>query len=98
MTTLGHEARCAYDGPSTLELARSFHPDVALLDLGLPVMDGYELAARLREMTSPTPRLVAVTGYGQPADRERTQSVGFDAHLVEPLDVAWLSRVLDELT
>jgi signal transduction histidine kinase/ActR/RegA family two-component response regulator len=78
----------AHDGPETLRVAGEFAPDVALLDIGLPVMDGYELAGRLRG----TPRgerihLVAVTGYGQESDRRRAAEAGFDAHLVKPVDI-----------
>jgi CheY-like chemotaxis protein len=69
---------------------------VALLDIGLPVMDGYELAARLRaEMELGQLRLVAITGYGQDADKARARDAGFDEHLVKPVD---LDRVLDVVT
>jgi signal transduction histidine kinase/CheY-like chemotaxis protein len=82
----GHTAEVALDGPTALDLAQHFHPDVAVLDLGLPVMDGYELARRLRER-SPALRLIALTGYGQRSDRERTRAAGFDAHLVKPVAI-----------
>jgi signal transduction histidine kinase len=91
----GHETRVALSGPEALETVETFGPDVALLDLGLPGMDGYQLAARLRA----TPRLegvrlVALTGYGRSEDRERTQAAGFDDHLVKPVDLAALARAL----
>jgi CheY-like chemotaxis protein len=71
---------------------------VALLDLGMPVMDGYELAIQLRGQPGwRTVRLVAVTGYGQPSDRERTQAAGFDAHLVKPVDVSGVDQQIRAL-
>jgi PAS domain S-box-containing protein len=86
LTRLGHEAAVAHDGVAALELARSFRPDVALLDIGLPVMDGYELARRLREQRGPGElRLIAITGYGQETDRARSREAGFDHHLVKPI-------------
>jgi PAS domain S-box-containing protein len=82
----GHEVRVAYDGPGALEVAAAFEPEVALLDIGLPVMNGYELAHRLRERGVRC-HLVAVTGYGQEADRIRAREHGFDAHVVKPVDL-----------
>ncbi|MBA3455760.1 MAG: response regulator, partial [Deltaproteobacteria bacterium] len=69
-----------------LDVARTFHPQVALLDIGLPVMDGYEVARQLRtlELGGGRIRLIAVTGYGQDADRVRTTEAGFDAHVIKP--------------
>ncbi len=97
---LGYEVEVAYDGPSALERAAAFGPDIALLDIGLPVMDGYELAERLREHRSEPGafRLVAVTGYGQEKDRARAAAAGFDRHLVKPVDLLNLRRVLEELS
>ena len=83
----GHTAREAFDGPSALKILESFDADVALLDLGLPAMDGYELASRIAAV-KPSIRLVALTGYGQESDRERTRSAGFHEHLVKPIDIA----------
>ncbi|MEJ7601716.1 MAG: ATP-binding protein [Kofleriaceae bacterium] len=95
---LGHETRVAYDGPTALKIARTFEPDLALLDLGLPAMDGYELARRLREIDALSAlRLIAVTGYGQPSDRRRTQEAGFAAHLVKPVDMRALASLIDQL-
>jgi signal transduction histidine kinase len=84
----GHDVAVAHDGPSALEVAESFRPEVVLLDIGLPGIDGYEVARRLRadEMSSAV-RLVALTGYGQPADRARAMQAGFDEHLVKPADL-----------
>jgi PAS domain S-box-containing protein len=85
----GHRVCVAYDGPSALRAAAVEPPDVALLDIGLPVMDGYELASRLRELpVLENLALVAVTGYGQESDRTRSRAAGFDAHLVKPVDLA----------
>jgi CheY-like chemotaxis protein len=81
---LGHRVEVAYDGATALELAESFHPDVALLDIGMPVMNGYELAARLRECGGPTPRLIAISGYGAETVAAKA---GFDQHLLKPFDV-----------
>jgi CheY-like chemotaxis protein len=92
----GHEVRTAYDGPTALEAAEAFRPEVVLLDIGLPRMDGYEVARRLRERERAGGRalLVAVTGYGQEEDRRRAEEAGFDAHLVKPAGPAALQRLL----
>jgi PAS domain S-box-containing protein len=97
LKSLGNEVRTAIDGPSALLLAKDFLPTVAILDIGLPVMDGYELAARLREeLGEQTPRLIALTGYGQPNDRERSASAGFRSHLVKPIDLQMLIDTVAE--
>jgi len=94
----GHEAQIAFDGPSALDAAAVSRPDAALLDLGLPVMDGYELAQRLvAAHPDDRPILIAVTGYGQMSDRERTAAAGFDAHIVKPVDVPHLLELVDAL-
>jgi PAS domain S-box-containing protein len=83
----GHEVRIAHDGPSALELADTFHPEIVLLDIGLPEMDGCEVARRLRERPEfADTLLVALTGWGQEADRKRSQDAGIDHHLVKPVD------------
>jgi signal transduction histidine kinase/ActR/RegA family two-component response regulator len=94
---LGYQVKVAHDGPSALDTCQVFRPDVALLDIGLPVMDGYELAQRLRESCSGEPhlRLVAITGYGQDKDRERSRRAGFEQHLVKPLDLAKIERAIE---
>jgi CheY-like chemotaxis protein len=92
---LGHEAALAHDAVEALELASSFKPDVAMLDIGLPVMDGYELARRLREQLGFTKlRPIAVTGYGQDSDRLRARQAGFDHHLVKPITLEALVPLL----
>jgi CheY-like chemotaxis protein len=91
----GHEVRIAHDGPAALEAARTFRPEVALLDIGLPGMDGYEVARRLREQPA-TQRtlLVALTGWGQAEDRRRSREAGFDHHLTKPADPEALQELL----
>jgi len=96
MRDLGHEPKIAHDALSALDVISSFEPSIALLDLGLPVMDGYELARRLRAVFQPDAlRLIAVTGYGQESDRLRAKAAGFDHHLVKPLDIDELVPLLD---
>ena len=100
LEALGYRVRIAYDGPLALQVAAQFQPDVALLDIGLPVMDGDELAQRMRELpvrAGGRLALVAVTGYGQDSDRARTRDAGFDDHLVKPVDLDALELVLDHL-
>jgi signal transduction histidine kinase/CheY-like chemotaxis protein len=92
----GHEVQVAYDGPSALAAVEEAPPRVALLDLGLPVMDGFELARRLRERLGLV-RLVAVTGYGQEPDRRASAQAGFDAHLVKPVDLDTICEVVERL-
>jgi PAS domain S-box-containing protein len=89
----GYTASIAHDGPVALELARSFRPEIVLIDIGLPVMDGYELARRLRGMLDGA-RLIAVTGYGQQGDRDRSRDAGFDDHLVKPVSLDVLHAAL----
>ncbi len=92
---MGHVAQAAYDGPAALRIAARFRPDLALLDIGLPVMDGYELARHLRELPGlEALRLVAVTGYLQEADRRHTTAAGFARHLVKPIHIEDLEELL----
>lgn len=91
----GLEVRTAYDGETALSIAEDFRPAKVLLDIGLPRMDGWEVAKRLRS----TPHgenalLIAVTGYGSPADKQRSLDAGIDHHLVKPADPAELRRLL----
>lgn len=81
----GHEVAVRHDPLSALEAVQAVRPDVALLDIGLPVMDGYELGARIRAICGPDCHLIAVTGYGQDADKARAREAGFDRHLVKPV-------------
>ena len=92
----GHEVHEAGDGATGIAIARTQAPDVALIDIGLPVMDGYALAERLRQSWSggKPVRMVAVTGYGLERDRERSARTGFTDHLVKPIELAVLDRLL----
>ena len=97
LETDGHEVQVAGDGAGGLALARQYKPDVALLDIGLPHMDGYELARRMREEPAlGSTLLVAVTGYGQMHDRARASASGFNHHLVKPVEFSALQRLLRE--
>jgi CheY-like chemotaxis protein len=92
----GHEVVTAADAVEALELVKDFVPDVAVLDIGLPVLDGYELAQRLRHALGDARlRLIALTGYGQAHDRERSARAGFDRHLVKPIDPRELLETID---
>jgi len=97
LRSLGYETRVVHDGWEALRLAREFEPDVVLLDIGMPDLDGYEVARRLRAMKRGAAlRIVAVTGWGQETDRQRSREAGFDVHLVKPVDSADLARALHE--
>jgi CheY-like chemotaxis protein len=91
---LGHEVEVAYNGEAALDKAREFHPEIVLLDLGLPGIDGYEVARRLRAEHDGGLKIVAQTGGGQEEDRRRTREAGFDAHLAKPVDMAALQQLL----
>ena len=94
----GHEVICAYDGRGALETAAKYRPDAVFLDIGLPGMDGYEIAERLRELPeSARTVLVAITGYGQDEDRRRSREAGIDHHLVKPVSPETLHKLLDSL-
>jgi PAS domain S-box-containing protein len=91
----GHAVRTAHDGPATLEAALDYRPNVVLLDIGLPGMNGFEVARRLRQQPAlGNVVLVAMTGYGQEADRRRSQEAGFDHHLVKPADFGKVEQIL----
>lgn len=91
----GHEVQTALDGPSALEAATMFHPQIVLLDIGLPGLDGYEVARRLRALPElEGALLVAMTGYGQDEDRDRSRTAGFDGHLVKPVDLDRLKALM----
>ena len=81
----GHEVFEAADGPGAVRAATDALPDVAFVDIGLPGFDGYEVARQVRQQPGP-PLLIALTGYGQPEDRERAEAAGFGLHLVKPID------------
>lgn len=91
----GHEVRVAHDGHAALEAAGSFAPEIVLLDIGLPGLDGYEVAKRMRSRPETAAALlVAVSGYGQEEDRRRSREAGFDHHLIKPVDFQVLRDVL----
>ncbi len=93
----GHRVRTAFDGEGALSAVRAERPDAVVLDIGLPQMDGYEVARRLRaEPGGERILLIALTGYGQAGDRQKAMGVGFDHHLVKPVDPAALQRLLAE--
>lgn len=90
----GHRVETAHDGAAALQIARSLRPDVAFIDLNMPVMDGYELARRLQpDESGRSIKLIAVTGMGQAADIERTKAAGFDIHLTKPADPDLVLRI-----
>jgi PAS domain S-box-containing protein len=94
----GHEVRAALNGPGAIALARHFRPEVALLDIGIPGMTGYEVAAALRELPGMEALvLIAMTGYGQAQDRMRSREAGFQHHLVKPVEIADVHHVLESL-
>jgi len=94
----GHDVRVAYSGTTALETAFAGQPHAVLLDLALPRMDGYEVARRLRQIPGlENVLLVAVSGYGREADRQRSSEAGFDAHLLKPVHPATVEALLGEL-
>lgn len=96
LSLMGAESAVAYDGPSALELGERFRPEAILLDIGMPGMDGYEVARRIRQHPElRKARLIALTGWGQPEDRHRAKQAGIDHHLLKPVDTAALEDLLD---
>jgi PAS domain S-box-containing protein len=98
LDSLGHEVVTAGDGEQALAAVRAFTPEVAILDIGLPAMDGYELAVRLRQVLVAPPFLIALSGYGQPDDRAKADQAGFDRYLVKPIDIRRLLETLEQIT
>jgi len=91
----GHEVAVVYDPLSAMQTAEEFKPEIAVLDIGLPAMDGYELAARLRTiLASQHCRMIALTGYGQQHDRSRSEEAGFESHMVKPIDFSKLTEIV----
>jgi CheY-like chemotaxis protein len=91
----GHDVAVAHDGEEAVMKASNFRPDLVFLDLGMPVMDGFEAARRLRALPDGEGIfLIALTGWGQESDRQRSREAGFDRHLVKPVDSAALTEVL----
>ncbi|MBA2320309.1 MAG: response regulator [Deltaproteobacteria bacterium] len=96
LEAMGHEAYGASDGREGVLSAASIRPEVALVDIGLPKLDGYGVAREIRAEFGESIRLIAVTGYGQPDDRRRAQDAGFDGHLTKPIEILALQRLLSE--
>ena len=94
LASLGYDVAVAHDGPEALDVAVRVQPEIVLLDIGLPGMDGYEVGRRLRTAKPDVPILVALTGYGQEEDRGRSRDAGFAHHLTKPFDPATLERLL----
>lgn len=98
LSIMGHETRTAHDGESAVATAESFLPEVVLLDIGLPKLNGYEVAQRIRERSwGSSMFLIAVTGWGQDEDRQRSSEVGLNVHMVKPVEPAALERLLADL-
>ncbi len=92
---MGYEVRIAYDGPEAIEAADEFQPAVALLDIGLPKLSGYDIARHVREKRGEGVLLVAITGWGQEDDRRRAREAGFDHHFTKPADFEALLQLID---
>lgn len=98
LSIMGHDTRTAHDGETAVATAESFLPDVVLLDIGLPKLNGYEAAQRIRESAwGRSMFLIAVTGWGQEEDRQRSSEVGLNVHMVKPVEPAALERLLADL-
>lgn len=93
----GYTVRGVHDGPSALAAAREYQPDVILLDIGLPGMDGYEVARALRNDVKTTAILVALSGYGQLEDKVKAQAAGFDHHLTKPSSLAEIENIVGKI-
>ena len=99
MTLEGHEAEMVHDGINAMKKAEEFRPDVILLDIGLPGMNGYEVARQIRKQSwGEKMALIALTGWGQNEDRERSKEAGFDTHLVKPIEHRVLNLLLEEIS
>jgi CheY-like chemotaxis protein len=95
LASMGHETRVAYDGQHAIDAAEAFRPDMIVLDIGMPVMNGYDVCRRIRSL--PWGRdilIIAVTGWGQIQDRERSREAGFDGHLTKPVEMSALQEAL----
>ena len=96
LRSAGHHVETAHDGLAAVDLIARIRPEFAIVDIGLPVMDGFEVARKLRERHPTAPRLIALTGYGQETDRAASRTAGFDAHLVKPVDTRALLSLIDD--
>jgi DNA-binding response OmpR family regulator len=96
LDVMGYEVRIAYDGPEAIEAADEFQPEVALLDIGLPRLSGYDIARHVREKRGEDVLLVAITGWGQEEDRRLAREAGFDHHFTKPADFDALLGLIDQ--
>jgi CheY-like chemotaxis protein len=90
----GHEVEVAADGQAGVDKALAWKPEVGILDIGLPILDGYQVAKQLRDALKDKVFLIALTGYAQPQDRQRAFTAGFNVHLTKPADLAELARLV----
>ena len=98
LSIMGHDTRTAHDGESAVASAEMFLPDVVLLDIGLPKLNGYEVAQRIRGTSwGASMFLIAVTGWGQDEDRQRSSEVGLNLHMVKPVEPSALEKLLETL-
>ena len=98
LSIMGHDTRTAHDGESAVAVAETFLPEVVLLDIGLPKLNGYEVAQRIREKSwGAAMYLIAVTGWGQDEDRQRSTEVGLNLHMVKPVEPSALEKLLASL-
>ena len=98
LLSMGQQVRNVYNGPSAITIAKSFEPDIVLLDIGMPEMNGYEVARAIRSSAPPIDAvLVALTGWGQDADRARSDEAGFQYHFVKPISESVLLALLTEV-
>ncbi|MEO5693360.1 MAG: response regulator, partial [Usitatibacter sp.] len=95
LDVMGYEVRTAYDGPEAIKAADEFQPAVALLDIGLPRLSGYDIARHVRQKRGAEVLLVAITGWGQEEDRRRAREAGFDHHFTKPADFDQLIKLID---
>jgi CheY-like chemotaxis protein len=98
LTLKGHEVAVAHDGEEALAAAKAFHPEVVLLDIGMPKMDGYEVCREVRRLPGgAVMHLIALTGWGQEDDLARSREMGFSGHLVKPVEFRVVAELLDQL-
>jgi DNA-binding response OmpR family regulator len=95
LTSQGDEVRTAYDGEEAVEADARFEPDIVLLDIGLPKLSGYDVARDIRRRRGAVVLIVAITGWGQEEDRQRSRDAGFDHHFTKPVDIDRLLEVID---
>lgn len=96
---IGHEVKVAYDGPQAVDAYKAERPDIVFLDIGLPRLNGYEVARKIRgQATGHTPMLVALTGWGQEEDQRLAEQAGFDHHIVKPVAYEQLTDLLQRAT